>query len=137
VLVVVVVVWWRPHLHKHQWIVPLYIRTLDSTAVDHTKFTVIRGSSVSTASGSTAGFQYPARTTDFPTSECQQRLRGPPRSRGSFSAIKSAGAWSYSFTFSNGFGAHPVLGALFQRLKVPEREAIHSHSATASGPTPF
>jgi hypothetical protein len=24
-------VWWRPHLHRHQWIVPEYIRTLDST----------------------------------------------------------------------------------------------------------
>jgi hypothetical protein len=28
------VVWWRPHLHRHQWIVPEYIRTLDSTAVN-------------------------------------------------------------------------------------------------------
>jgi hypothetical protein len=26
-------VWWRPHPHRHQWIVPEYIRTLDSTAV--------------------------------------------------------------------------------------------------------
>jgi hypothetical protein len=26
-------VWWRPHLHRHQWIAPEYIRTLDSTGV--------------------------------------------------------------------------------------------------------
>jgi hypothetical protein len=26
-------VWWLPHLHRHQWIVPEYIRTLDSTVL--------------------------------------------------------------------------------------------------------
>jgi hypothetical protein len=26
-------VWWLPHLHRHQWIVPEYIRTLDSTGL--------------------------------------------------------------------------------------------------------
>jgi hypothetical protein len=33
VVVVVVVVGWRPHLHRHQWIVPEYTRTLDSTGL--------------------------------------------------------------------------------------------------------
>jgi hypothetical protein len=37
VVAVVIVVWLRPHLHRHQWIVPEYIRTLDSTALDSTK----------------------------------------------------------------------------------------------------
>jgi hypothetical protein len=27
-------VWCRPHLHRHQWIVPEYIRTLDSTGLE-------------------------------------------------------------------------------------------------------
>jgi hypothetical protein len=27
-------VWWRPHFHRHQWFVPEYIRTLDSTALN-------------------------------------------------------------------------------------------------------
>jgi hypothetical protein len=26
-------VWWRPHLQRHPWIVPVSIRQLDSTAL--------------------------------------------------------------------------------------------------------
>jgi hypothetical protein len=41
VVVVVVVVWWCPHLHRHQWIVPEYIRTLDSTALEDLIFSAV------------------------------------------------------------------------------------------------